>query len=113
MSLIHVLHKIGATFLGDEGREDSMARPSQHTYLAESSAEMSAERSRQLATQRKKAMKSVQPRGQEKSKKEFKSRKHILESLHKPGIRLTLHITMFCTVLQGYSKVFEGRTTLA
>ena len=34
-----------------EDREDSAAGPSQRTYLAESSAEMSAERSRWLVTQ--------------------------------------------------------------
>ena len=37
-------------FLGNGGREDSAAGPSQRTYLAESSAETSAERSRRLAT---------------------------------------------------------------
>ena len=37
-------------FLATEDGEDSAAGPSQHTYLAESSAEASAERSRRLAT---------------------------------------------------------------
>ena len=42
----------------------------------------------------KKAMKSIHRRSQEESKKELKSREHVLENLHKPDIRLTL-----CTVL--------------
>ena len=63
-----------------EDGEDSAAGASQCTYLAESSAEMSAECSRQLATlTKKKAEVSPpwKPREQEENKKEFKSRKHI------------------------------------
>ena len=74
-----------------EDVEDSAAGPSQSTYLAESSAETSAERRRRLATlTMKKAKRSVHRRGQESKKRttEFKSRKHVLESLHRPGIVL-------------------------
>ena len=35
---------VGGTILGDGGRDDSAAGPSQRTYLAESSATTSAER---------------------------------------------------------------------
>ena len=44
----------GQRFLVMEDGEDSAASPSQRTYLAESSAETSAERSRRLATQQRK-----------------------------------------------------------
>ena len=40
--LIRALHNVGTTFLVMEDKEDSVAGPSQHMYLAESSAEMSA-----------------------------------------------------------------------
>ena len=67
-----------------------MAGPSQRTYLAESSVETSAERTRRLATlTKKKAKSSVHRRSQEsknRTKKKFTGRKHVLESLHKPGI---------------------------
>ena len=72
--------------MATEDGEDSAAGPSQRTYLAESSAEASAERSRRLATLTKnKTKRSVHRRSQE-SKKEFNSRKHVLQILHKPGI---------------------------
>ena len=50
-------------------------------------------------SEKKKAKKSVHRRSQE-SKEEFKGRKHVLESLHKPGIRLILHITvvLYCSL---------------
>ena len=63
---------------------------SQRMYLAESSAEASAERSRWLATLTKK----IKPRGQStveakrarrEQEKVQPSRKHVLEILHKPG----------------------------
>ena len=47
---------VGGTFLGDEDGEDSAAGHSQRTYLAESGAETSAERSRRLATLTKKKL---------------------------------------------------------
>ena len=71
---------------GDGGRENSAAGPSQRTYLAESSAEANAERSRQLATLTKKKQRGQSTVEQEEKKKEFSSRKHVLEILHKPGI---------------------------
>ena len=46
--------ELGGRFLAMEDGEDSMAGPSQLTYLAESSAETSTECSRQLATLTKK-----------------------------------------------------------
>ena len=59
-----------------EDREDSAAGPSQRTYLAESSAETSAERSRRLATvTKKKAKRSVDRRSQESKKRTTKSSK--------------------------------------
>ena len=62
----------GERFLAMEDGEDSTAGPSQRTYLAESSAETSAERSRRLATlTKKKAKRSVHHRSQE-SKKSLK-----------------------------------------
>ena len=85
----------GGRFLAMEDREDSAAGPSQRTYLAESSAETSAERSQQLVTLTKKGKRSLHRRSQESKKrtkkKKFKSRKHILESLHKPGIVFGSH----------------------
>ena len=73
-------------FLATEDGKDSVAWPLQRMYLAESSAEASAERSRRLAIPTKnKTKRSVHCRSQE-NKKEFNSRKHVLEILHKPGI---------------------------
>ena len=75
-------------------------RISQRTYLAESNAEASAEHSLSLVTLTKKLKKK---RGQStieaKNKKEFNSRKHVLEILHSQVFRLTLigylvHYTM-------------------
>ena len=72
--------------LRQEDWEDSAIGPSQCTYLAESSAEARAERSRRLATLIKnKTKRSVHRRSQE-NKKKFNSRKDVLEILHKPGI---------------------------
>ena len=87
----------GRLFLTTEDGEDSAAGSSQRTYLAESSAEASAERSRRLATlTRNKTKRSVHRRIQE-SKKKFNSRKHVLEILG--GTRLTLHFGYRCFVL--------------
>ena len=53
-----------------EDREDSVAGPLQRTYLAESSAEASAERSRRLATLTKnKSKRSVHHRSQESKRR--------------------------------------------
>ena len=52
VSLIHALHEDIGTTLAMEDGEDSTPGPSQCTYLVESSAEMSAECSRWLATLR-------------------------------------------------------------
>ena len=79
----------------DGAGEDSAAGPLQHTYLTESSAEASAECSRQLATLTKNNQ--VHHRSQESKKKSQESKKktkksstientYILEILHKPGI---------------------------
>ena len=72
-----------------------MAGPSQPTYLTESSAEMSAECSRQLATLRKKA---VHRRNQESKKRTRKSSK--VESTYWRVFTLSL----FCTVLRAHTK---------
>ena len=59
-----------------EDGEDSVPGPLQRTYLAESSAETSAERSRRLATlTKKKAKRSVHRRSQEREKRTTKSSK--------------------------------------
>ena len=71
--------------MATEDGEDSTAGPSQRTYLAESNAEASAEHSRWLVTLAKKK-KRGQSTIEAKNKKEFNSRKHVLEILHKPGI---------------------------
>ena len=56
-------------FLAMEDGEDSAAGPLQRTYLAESSAELSAERSRRLATLTKnKTKRSVHHRSQEQER---------------------------------------------
>ena len=82
--------ELGGHFLVMEDRGDNTAGPSQCTYLAESSAETSAECSRWLATlTKKKAKRSVHRRSQESKKRTRKSstgRKHVLEIVHKPGI---------------------------
>ena len=87
-SLIRELHEnVETTFFGNawRGRQHSWAL--QHMYLAESNGEMSAECSQLLATLRKKkSKKSVHSRSQESKKRTRKSWKHVLESLHKPGI---------------------------
>ena len=63
-------------FSAMDDREDSAAGPSQRAYLAESSAEMSAEHSRRLATvTKKKAKRSVHRRSQESKKRATKSSK--------------------------------------
>ena len=60
----------GRRFLATEDGEDSAAGPSQRMYLAESSAEASAERDRQLATLTKnKTKRSVHRRSQESKKR--------------------------------------------
>ena len=80
--------ELGGRFSAMEDREDSAAGPLQRTYLAESSAETSAERCRLLATvTKRKAKRSVTVEAKRaKREEEFKSRKHVLENLHKPGI---------------------------
>ena len=77
---------VGTTFLGDG--EDSAAGPLQRTYFAESNAKTSAERSRQLPTLRKKKQRSQSTVDAKRAteEQEFKSRKHVLDILHKPGI---------------------------
>ena len=65
----------GRHFLATEDRKDSAAGPSQRMYLAESSAEASAEHSRQLATLTKnnKTKRSVHHRSRESKKRTRKS----------------------------------------
>ena len=85
-------------FWATEDREDSAAGPSQRTYLAESSAEASAERSRQLATlTNNKIKRSVHGRSQESKKRTRKS--STVESTYwkfftSQVFRLTLHVTV-------------------
>ena len=68
--------ELGGRFLAMEDGEDSVAGPSKLTYLAESSAETSAECSRRLATlTKKKAKRSVHHRSQESKKRTTKSSK--------------------------------------
>ena len=82
--ILRALHDVG---MATEDGEDSTAGPSQRTYLAESNAEASAEHSRWLVTlTKKKKKKRGQSTIEAKNKKEFNSRKHVLEILHKPGI---------------------------
>ena len=78
--MLHALHDdVGTSldprpFLVTEDGEDSMAGPLQRTYLAESSAEASAEHSRGLATLTKNTTKrSVHHRNQESKKRTQKS----------------------------------------
>ena len=69
--------------------DDSAAGPSQRTYLAESSAETSAERSRWLATLRPKKQKSQSTVEAKRARRDQERvQKQVLESLHKPGIVL-------------------------
>ena len=85
---------VGGKFLGDGGQGGQCGWLfTTYVYLAESSAETSAERSQRLVTlTKKKAKRSVHHRSQEsnkeQNKKEFKNKEHVLESLHKPGIVL-------------------------
>ena len=65
--------KLGGRFSAMEDGEDRAAGPSQRTYLVESSAETSAERSQWLATLTKK--RSVHHRSQESKKRTTKSSK--------------------------------------
>ena len=66
----------GQRFLAMEDGEDSAAGPLQRTYLAESSVETSAERSRWLETlTKKKTKRSVHRRSQESKKITTKSSK--------------------------------------
>ena len=59
-----------------EDGEDSLAGPSQHTYLAESSAEMSAERNRRLVTLTdKKAKRTVHQRAKRAKREQQKVQK--------------------------------------
>ena len=68
--------ELGGRFSAMEGGEDSAAGPSQRTYLAESSPETSAERTRRLATlTKKKGKRSVHRRSQESKKRATKSSK--------------------------------------
>ena len=88
---IRALHdEVGTTFLADGRRGGQRDWPFATYVFAERSAQTSAERSRRLPTLRKKkAKKSAhrrKPRERQKNKKEFKSRKHVLEIVHKPGI---------------------------
>ena len=77
-SLKHALYKDvdegrswggGDVFLAMGDREDSMAGPSQRTYLRESSLETSAELKQQLATLTKETKRSVHRRSQESKKR--------------------------------------------
>ena len=81
---------VGTSFLTSEDKEDSVAGPSQRTYLAESSAEASAERSRPLVTLTKNKTKRA------RREQELNSRNHVLEILHKPSI---VTLPLFCIVL--------------
>ena len=92
-------------FLVTEDGKDSAAGPSQRTYLAESSAEVSAEHSRQLATLTKnnKTKRSVHHRSRESKKRTRKS--SIVESMYwrfftARYFRLTLHVTvvLYCSL---------------
>ena len=88
---IRALHdEVGTTFLADGRRGGQRDWPFATYVFAERSAQTSAERSPRLPTLRKKkAKKSAHRRKlreRQKNKKEFKSRKHVLEIVHKPGI---------------------------
>ena len=94
----------GRRFSATEDREDSAAGPSQRTYLAESSAETSAERSRQLATlTMNKTKRSVHRRSQVRKKRTRES--STVESTYwifftSQVFRLTLHVTvvLYCSL---------------
>ena len=90
---------VGTTLFGDGGRGGQRGWAFA-TYLAESSAEVSAERSRRLATLTKKKARGQKSREQEENKKEFNSRKYILEILHSQVFRLTLHVivVLYCSL---------------
>ena len=95
-SLICSLHEdVGTIFLGDEGRGGKHGWAFTTYVFADQVQkrvlECIANAGRQLWE--KTAKKSVHRRNQEK-KKDFKSRKHILQTLHMPGIRLTLHVAV-------------------
>ena len=85
---IRALHdEVGTTFLADGRRGGQRDWPFASYVFAERSAQTSAERLPTL--RKKKAKKSAhrrKPRERQKNKKEFKSRKHVLEIVHKPGI---------------------------
>ena len=87
-----------------EDGEDSTAGPLQHTYLAELSAEASAERIRWLATlTRNKTKRSVHHRSQE-SKKRTRNSSTVESTYWRVFIvryfRLTLHVTvvLYCSL---------------
>ena len=85
----------GRRFLATKDGEDSAVGPSQRTYLAESSAEASAERSRRLATLTKnKTKRSVHCRSKERKKR---TKSLTVESTYwrfftSQVFRLTLHV---------------------
>ena len=91
-------------FLATEGGEDSVAGPLQCIYLAESSAEASAERIRRLATlTRNKTRRSVHHRSQESKKRTRKS--STLQSTYwrfftARYFRVTIHVTIvvYCSL---------------
>ena len=72
-------------FLTMEDREDSAAAPPQCTCFVESSAE----RSQRLAMLRNRMQctKEVKSKKAKENKRNCKGRKHVVESLHKPGIK--------------------------
>ena len=72
-------------FLTMEDGEDSAAAPPQRTCFVESSAE----RSQRLATLRNRMQctKEAKSKKAKENKRNCKGRKHVVESLHKPGIK--------------------------
>ena len=87
-------------FLAMKDGEDSVPGPSQCTYLAESSAETSAERSRRLATLTKnKAKRSVRRRSQEREKRTTKSSK-----VGMPDIQNFFHEALAVIIAQLYTR---------
>ena len=99
---VHYMTTLGRRFLATEDGEDSAAGPSQRTYLAESSAEASAERSQQLATLTKNKTNSLVHRRSQESKKRTRKSSTVESTgiLHKSGIRLALHVTvvLYCSL---------------
>ena len=101
---VHYTTTSGQRFLAMEDGEDCAARPLQCTYLAKSSAEASAERSRQLATLTKnKTKRSVHHRSQDSKKRTRQS--STVESMYwrfftARYFRLTLHVTvvLYCSL---------------